>query len=197
MLTSPPRTGDNSLVVKRDTTVGGSSKSTSPKPTTAAATATTSAFTFSEVASSSSVKKRSTSRRFRRESSHAARRRPSAADFWANFHYVDVTGSGDDHSRSRRICRRQSTALSSSPGLTREGSTTESRKSTSIKRWRRSSRSIEDAEEGGTGEEEEHFDPKRPYPELAYMSFNCLEQTSPLRQQCIRMIMNPYPTPDD
>ena len=50
----------------------------------------------------------------------------------------------------------------------------------------------------GTGEEEpeEAFDPNRPYPEFAEHSFNCLSQTSKLRQRCIRMIMNPYPASD-
>lgn len=53
---------------------------------------------------------------------------------------------------------------------------------------------IEDiAGEGEGGEEEEVFDPNRPYPEFADLSFNCLNQTSQLRQVCIRMIMNPYP----
>jgi hypothetical protein len=42
-------------------------------------------------------------------------------------------------------------------------------------------------------EKEEPFDPSRPFPDLADMSFNCLHQTSHLRQLCIRMVQNPYP----
>lgn len=52
----------------------------------------------------------------------------------------------------------------------------------------------EELQEEEQEEEEEPFDPNRPYPEFADMSFNCIHQTSPIRQICIRMIMNPYPT---
>lgn len=111
----------------------------------------------------------------------------AAAEFWANFNYVDVVG-GDDTSHRRLRKRKQSIAV---PRFSLDRRSSESRTIGS------DSAAFDGAGSGSeTGNElpAVPVDPDHPYPEYAKYSFNCLDQKSPIRKFCIKMITNPYPS---
>lgn len=116
--------------------------------------------------------------------------RPSAAaaEFWANFNYVDVV-SGDDTSHKRARKRKQSIAV---PRFSLDRRSSESRTIGSDSFAAGSGSDTKD-DQDSKADDQVPSDPSHPYPEYAKYSFNCLDQKSYIRRICIRMITNPYP----
>lgn len=111
----------------------------------------------------------------------------AAAEFWSNFNYVDVV-SGDDTSHRRLRKRKQSVAV---PRFSLDRRSSESRTIGSDSAGAGVDGLGSGSEADGAADQPP-ADPDHPYPEYAKYSFNCMDQKSPLRLFCIKMIT--YPT---